>query len=880
MSQRPRGLLAAALALALTAAPARAQEPLARDRAATEGVDRPYHDYSGEGDASSLELNPALLQAVKGLDLALLGYRSVSPFTRGTGIGGFFALNLGLGFAAGLGVQAIRPGFQGGILDAAAARNPEITKLSFGLSGGDHKLAAFGVAVHGVRAAGAWLTRPDLDVGLLLRARNYASLGAAARFGPVDLVSQDLPPELALTGEIAVRPLGTRTLELAGGVRARFAADPSDQPLAALAALGVFPRARIALRWQGVELLGELEQVRAAVLDPQTRDIIRSARALRGSVALGFAWDFVHVRAGLHSGLSAGVDGFGGAARFSSAAQGRVYWPRPVDAERLKIGDLSDERDLIATLQRIDRAADAGARAVLVLEPGEPSLGWASLRELRQALIRVRDAGGHVFAYLEGASLRAYYLASAAEQIYIHPAGELQIAGISATTLYYKGALDKLGVQVEGLHIDEYKSAHEPYTRTGRSDPDRQQREAYLAATFDRVVYEIAQARAQTRAQVAALIDAAPLGPDQALDLKLVDAVLHRDELLGHISDKIGARVDFATFEDRAPARPTWSDRPYIAVVLVEGAIIDGKSRTIPLLGIHFAGADTISRALRELREDPACVGVVLRVNSPGGSALASDIIWREVERTHAAHERDPKRSPPIVVSMGDVAASGGYYVAVGARTVFAQPTTLTGSIGVVSLHFDVSGLLAKLGINADTLTVGQDADMFSGIYRPYTPEQRAKQMASMTRVYDLFRERVAAGRGLTPERVHELGRGHVYAGVDAHSLGLVDQLGGLHDAIAAVRAQAKIGRHQPVTIRVVPRERRLLDLILGGEEDLLDARRTSAADRRRGRLTELTGAALPLAVDRALARLPLSLLFLPQGRPSALMPAVLELDP
>jgi protease-4 len=274
------------------------------------------------------------------------------------------------------------------------------------------------------------------------------------------------------------------------------------------------------------------------------------------------------------------------------------------------------------------------------------------------------------------------------------------------------------------------------------------------------------------------------------------------------------------------------------------------------------------------------CKGIVLRVNSPGGSALASDLIWREVERTHDAHEKTPSAAPrsssPWATSPPRAATTSPWAPV----PIFAQPTTLTGSIGVVSLHFDVSGLLAKLGINARHLHAARTPTSFSRIYRPYTPEQRARMDASMTRVYDLFRERVAAGRNLTPERVHELGRGHVYAGVDAHSLGLVDQLGGLHDAIAAVRAQAKIGRHQPVTIRVVPRERRLLDLILGGEEDLLDARRTSAADRRRGRLTELTGAALPLAVDRALARLPLSLLFLPQGRPSALMPAVLELDP
>lgn len=864
--------VAAALAAALgLGAPAAAQEPLARDRAASDGVDRPYHDYSGEGDATSIELNPALLQAVKGLDLALMGYRSLSPYTRGTGMGGFLAMNLGLGFATGLGVQVVRPRFSDGAFDFDAARNPDITKLSFALSGGDAKLAAFGVAVHGIRSGSGWLRRPDLDVGLLFRIRNYASLGAAARFGPVDLISPDLPPELALTGELALRPLGTRVLEIAGGVRGRFAAGPVDEPLTALATLGVFPRGRIALRWQGVEILGEVEQVRVGVLDEQTHDLVRSDKAIRGSVALGLAWDFVHVRGGLHSGLSSGVDGFGATARFTSAQSGRVFWPRAVDAERIELADVSDERALVAMLRRIERAEEAGPRAILVIEPGRTDLGWASLRELREALVRVRDAGGHVFAYLEDTSFRAYYLASVAEKVLLHPAGELQIAGIASSTLYYKGALDKLGVQVEGLHIDEYKSAHEPFTRQGRSDADREQREAYIADTFDRVVYEIAQARGQSRAQIAAYVDAAPIGPDQAKEFGLVDAIVHRDEVLDTISDEIGARVDFATFAETDPYNPTWSDRPYIAVVLVEGTIIDGESRTIPLLGVHFAGGDTIAAALRDLRDDPACVGVVLRVNSPGGSALASDVIWREVERTHQAFEKDPRRSPPIAVSMGDVAASGGYYVSVGAPTIFAQPTTLTGSIGVVSLHFDLSGLLAKLGVVADTIKAGQNADMI-GFYRPYTADQRAKQMASMQRVYDLFRRRVADGRGLSVERVHELGRGHVYSGVDAKDLGLVDHLGGLHDAIAHVRAEAKVSRIQPVTIRVLPRKRRLLDLILDATEPV-----GGALVRRGARSKEAP--AVPLALSRAVARLPLSILFLPQDRASVLTPGIITFD-
>ncbi len=860
------------LAFLVASAPmtAQAQAPVAIDRPVSAGIDRTYSDYSGEGDASSIELNPALLQAAKGFDLVLAGYRSISPYTRGTGIGGFFSLNLGLGFATGFGVQAMRPGFAG-VYDFDRAHNPDITKISWAASAGDSKVAAFGVAVHGIRSGSQWLRRPDLDIGMLVRVRNYGSFGAAARFGPVDLLTDALPSELGLTGELSLRPLGTRMIEIAGGVRGRFVSD-AQGVLGGLTTLGVFPRGRLALRWQGIELLAEVEQIRSAVLDEQTKELVRSAKTVRGSVGLGVAWDLIQVRAGAHAGISEGLDGVGFAAHLSAQNQGRVYWPRHVDAERIQLKRIKGERGLITLLERLRRAEKAGKRSILVIEPEGLKLGWASLQELRQALIRVRAAGGHVFAYLENASLQEYYLASAAEHVYLHHAGELGITGLKARSLYYKAALDRLGVAVEGLHIDEYKSAHEAFTQRGPSKADSEQRGAYIDDIYAQLIHDIAQARSLGQAGVQTLIDGAPLGPKQALSNGLIDEVIYRDEITASVSKAIGAKVDFHSFRDTSAATPTWSTRPYIAVVLVEGTISDGESRRIPFLGINFAGGDTIARDLRTLRSDPACVGVILRVNSPGGSALASDIIWREVERTHAAHKKDPRHYPPVVVSMSDVAASGGYYVAMGAPQVFAQPTTLTGSIGVVSLHFDVSGLLTKLGIDESTITRGKSADI-GGIYRPMSADERALLMASMTRIYDLFRERVAAGRGLTVERVHELGRGHIYSGQDAVDLDLIDGFGGLHEAIAYIRKEGRMPPAQRVELRIVPKKLRLLDIVLLALGKPAKGRRNSLARSR-----EETQA-LPLALSRALARMPLSLIFLPQETASLLMPAQLDFD-
>ena len=864
--------LVALAALALTT-PARAQDPVAIDRPASDGIDRPIHDYSGEGDASSLELNPALLSAIKGLDAVIMGYRSTSAFTRGTGFGGFLGLNLGL--ATGLGVQRVNPGFGANYIDARAAQNPDFTKLSWGFSGGDGKVAALGVGVHWMLDRGQTLRRPDLDLGLLVRIRNYASIGAVAKLGPANLTAQDsLQQEFSLTGELALRPLGTRMLELAGGVRARWRGNPSYPTPQIGEPLGVLPRGRVAFRYQGIEIAGELEQVRAHRIDLGTSAILADAKALRGSVALALSWDLLTVRAGMHTGISPGVDGFGLAARFSSARQGRVFWPRLVDAERLDLSTIGDERGLIRTLERLERAEKAGARSILLLDARGVKLGWAGAQELRNALIRVRNAGGHVFAYLEGSDLKDYYLASVAEQVFIHPAGELSTFGLSATTLYFKGALEKLGVQVEGLYINEYKSAHERFTRTGPSEPDRQQREAILDDTFAQILKDIAQARGLAQNQVRGLIDESPHGPEQALAQKLVDKIVHRDEVIESISSALGTRVRFASFADTDPELQTWSTAPYTAVVLVEGTIIDGDSRTIPFLNLQFAGADTLIKQLRSLRADPMCKGIVLRVNSPGGSALASDLIWREVARTHDAHEKTPRKSPPIVVSMGDVAASGGYYVAMGARQIFAQPTTITGSIGVVSLHFDVSGLLARLGISTSTFSRGKNADIAS-IYKPFSEDQRARMDASIRRVYDLFRRRVADGRKLTIERVDELGRGHVYSGSDAKDLKLVDEFGGLREALAAVRAKAGINPKADLELRVFPKQRRLVDILLEqvlpkpGDNGLL-----TRIQAQRDAKTQL-----PLALSAAIARLPLALLFLPPDEALALLPGMVEVE-
>jgi protease IV len=870
--------LAVGMMAASAAGPASAQQPRAEVRGATDGVGRVYRDYSGEGDASSLELNPALLSATKGLDLTLLGYGAVSDFARGTGFGAFTSLNLRFGLALGFGAQFVRPRLGQDVSDFAEDENPDITKLSWALSSGMGEFGAFGLAVHGVRAGGVWLQRPSLDLGMLTRVFNYGSVGVVAQFSPADIQSQILPSHLRLIGEAAVRPLGTHWLELAGGVTYRvLEADPGEAR-SRVGARGVLPRGRIAVRYQGLAIKGEVEQVQTVVLDPMTLTPLRGQKAVQGSVALEASWDFVSVEGGVSAGISDGVDAWGVKARLHTQRRGRVFWPRQVDAERIDMSTVGDERSLIALLERLERARRAGSRTILVIDARGTSAGWASLHEVREALIRVRDAGGHVFAYLEQATLRDYYLASVAETIYMHPAGGLAAFGIASRSLYFAEALDKIGVNAEVVKIGEYKSANERFTETAPTPPDRRQRVELLRDTYGQIVHDIARGRALTIATVRDHIDGSPHAPDDAVAAGLVDKVVFRDELTKEISDDIGARVEFRDIADTRPDDETWSKTPYIAVVLVEDAIIDGDTRRIPFFDLGFTGGDTIATTLRKVRGDPFCRGIVLRVNSPGGSALASDIIWREVQRTTDAHDKD-SRSPAIVVSMGDVAASGGYYVSMGAKTVLADPMTVTGSIGVISLHLDVSGLLGRLGISSTTFKEGELADINSP-FKPYSDEERARMERSIQQTYDLFRARVSEGRGLPMERVHELGQGRVYSGIAALDAGLIDRFGGLHDAVALLREEMGVASFRELELRVLPRARTLLDLILESVEDPFPG---AVARTRAKRRNKESGAAqramLPLALDEALSRLPLSVLFLPQRKAHTLMPYTLELE-
>ena len=871
------GLAAGLATFVTTALPCgelRAQDPPAQRRELHDGVDRAIQDLSGSGDASSIELNPALLNGVLGLDITLLGYQTLYDFARGAGFGAFASVNLNLGFALGFGVQAIEPAFRDGNFDDDANHNRPGTKFSFALAGGRAQWGSFGLGVHGLWRSGERLRPPQLDLGTAIRITNYASFGAVARLAPADLRDDRFRPILDLAGELSVRPLGTRWLEFAGGLTTRVD-QTGRRGFSSFTTDDLLPYGRLAVRWQGIEVAGQIQRIQTDILDEDTLAIVAAGTALRGGVSVTLAFDYASVGVGVHAGLGDGVDGIAYKARFSTLRQGRVVWTRPVDAEKLELAKVDDQRSLIALLRRIEAAEAAGERAILVVAADDFGLGWGAGQELREALKRVRNAGGHVYAWVESPGLRDYWLASVAEKIYTHPAGEFATVGIGSRRLYFRDALAKLGVEVEVARIDEFKSAYENLTRSDRSPEDRKQRELLLDDTWKTVVYDIAQARGLAQAEVRKQVAAAPLGPTQAVQAGLADEVMHRDELSEALSEELGTEVSLRRFAPRDPEGETWSVAPYQAVVLIEGTIVDGRSRTIPLLGITMTGGDTTVALLRELRSDPACKGIVVRVDSGGGSAFASELIWREVERTHAAWEKDPRGSPPIVVSMSDIAASGGYYLAMGANFVLAQPLTVTGSIGVVFLHFDISGLMAKLGVGLDRIERGGEGVDINAIFEPWSPAQREKIDAGIARTYDMFLERVAAGRGMDKKAVNAIGRGRVWSGERAKQAGLIDAHGGLREALAELRKRGQVRDFRKLELRVLPRRPTLLQLILRGAGSLIAAPVERSLDARAAEARSQ----LPPVIDSAVARLPLSILFLPQDAASTVVPGEVELE-
>ena len=423
--------------------------------------------------------------------------------------------------------------------------------------------------------------------------------------------------------------------------------------------------------------------------------------------------------------------------------------------------------------------------------------GWAKMAELRDCILDFRSAGKKAIAYIEeGLDFdKEYFLATACDKIVLHPSGWLGTNGIGGITPFFKNAFDKLGVRAEFQHVEEYKTAYNQFMEKGFTPAHKEMMESLYGDIFSRYVRTVADARKKTEPEIRALIDRGLFQPERALQSGLVDSLLYEDQL-SSLLQKDGRNLKGISLEAysrvKAPSSGLGAGRK-IAVIYAIGTIMGGESTSMSM------GGATVARWIRQAREDKSIAAIVFRVDSPGGSSTASDVIWRE---TFLA-----KKQKPFVVSMSDMAGSGGYWISMSAHKIVAQPQTLTGSIGVLVGKFDFSRLLEKLGVTTERMVFGKEADIFSP-YRPSTPEEQKFFKEEILVTYDQFLTKVAEGRNMTKDEVHRVGRGRVWTGGQAKENKLVDELGGLTQAIESAKKLAGIAKDEDVRLVIWPKKR------------------------------------------------------------------------
>jgi protease-4 len=752
----------AALALVLAATPAAAQVVNALDRQAgvPAGLALPVPGVAVAEEPAAIGATPAAAGFVGAPALQWFREGNVAPGSAADGLYGAAAAGpLGVGYS----VEWVRPG------DATFTR---FRRNTLALSLGDHHAWSLGVSWSrfwspdaGVASLQSW------GAGLTLRPSRYLSIGAATTDRDAWLGGTRVPARYDL------------------GVATRFLADAFTLSADLLAT----DRSRDDFYATHLAFGAQAEVWAGFALGAQVLVPIRSTPGLSGGASyLAVAsWNAPHAgvtggvaatpaRAGWLMGLRGSVE------RYPAPASGRraptVNLARELDPDRIPFLDLGEPDPYGQVLARLGALAEDGEVPAVAVRIDDLSLAGGRIEELRAALVRI-GAKKPVVAYLTGGGTREYWLASAATAIAIPPGSALFVNGLATSNLYLRDALAKAGITFEVVSAGAYKSAPEALVREGPSPAAREATNAVLDDVYARVVADVAQARHLPPERVRALVDQGLFGSAEAKEAGLVDAVIWPDELEGFLQRAAGRPLRLAGRYRPEAVRLArrWGKPPVIEVIRVQGTITAGRGRSVTS---DVAGAESIVAQLRRAAADRDVKAIVLRVESPGGDGLASDLIWRAVVK---ARERKP-----VIASMGDYAASGGYLAAAGADAIVAEPSTLTGSIGVFAVKPELSGLLAKLGIARVGFARGELSQILS-LGKPWTEKERAAAERQIQAFYETFVARVAEGRKLTREKVEAVAGGRVWTGKQAVERGLVDRLGGLPDAVALAAGRARL---------------------------------------------------------------------------------------
>ena len=445
-------------------------------------------------------------------------------------------------------------------------------------------------------------------------------------------------------------------------------------------------------------------------------------------------------------------------------------------------------------LKNIDKAKNDDNIKGIYLNLKGLNTGIASVEEIRNALAKFRESGKFIVAYSDYYSQKTYYLASVADQIYLNPAGGMDFVGLSAQLMFFKNALEKFGIQPVIIRHGKFKSAVEPFMLDKMSQANRKQTETYINSIWNKILNDISSSREISPQRLNEIANNLELkNPQTAIDLGFITGVLYYDEIMELLKNKVNEKkvkdIDFVFLRqyNKVPKKKKEGEKGLakdkIAIIYAQGEIVTGKSSEGKI------GSETLSEAIRKARKDNKVKAIVLRINSPGGSALASDIIWRETVLA--------KEKKPLIVSMGDLAASGGYYIACAADTIVASENTLTGSIGVFGLMFNIKKLMnEKIGITFDKVNTNKYSDIGSA-YKDMSEEENTFIQNSVEETYDTFISHVAKGRGMTKAEIDSIGQGRVWSGSNALKIGLVDVIGGLDKAVKIAAEKAGLDRYR-----------------------------------------------------------------------------------
>ncbi len=728
----------------------------------------PGRNVASDDTAEAIALNPANVAHLPAYELRWSGaFCSATAFV-GCGHAVSLGVPLPFGLATGFRLDYVQPPSRA-VLPFGGA---DYTWLTWALAYKVNSEWAFGGSLSGsfseraatnrllaVDLAGSYRPIPQLGFAVVARAINAPRSG---RVPPAGVEVLDRSAVLSM----AYRPLGDRRVEV--GLEGRYMAGANT----------VLPRATF-----GVDV-PRVGRVRADVemVDP----FDNGQRGVAASAGLEIAFDRFTGGGGIMAGSGLGGKNFGGFATASISGYKTPGIPDPSHAVSIRIENTPGNRGHYALLRKLWKVAkDPHIKAVTLILRAEPATSYAHAEEVVDAMRLIRSKGKKVICSLEANEARSLYVCANADRTVMSPAGGLRYAGLKSQYMYFGAMLSKVGIRAEIFRIGAHKSAPEQFTNDRASDVARADHEEMLREIESEFVRDVAAGRHLTESQVRIASARGPFMASEAREAGFIDGYAYDDELEKVTREVVGSSVRYRAFEwDDVAPKSFEGHRPKVAVVYVDGDMIDGRSRTIPILGNRLVGSYTIEETLKALREDSSVKSVVLRLETPGGSSMAADVIWREV--------RLLSEKKPVIASMGSVAASAGYYIATGAPTIMASPLTVTGSIGIFYGKADVSALLHKVGVNVETYKTAPRADAES-FYRPYTEDERVELKHKVEQFYDIFLDRVSIGRHMTKEAVNAVGQGKVWLGSQALQHRLIDKMGGFRQAIDAARQAAQL---------------------------------------------------------------------------------------